>query len=352
MSKHTKDEIASLLELSARIGRNALLTQASTGNTSVKIGPRMWVKASGTWLADAVSKNILTPVDLARARDSVRHGFDPAITCHDSETVPRPSIETALHAVLPHTVVIHVHSVNLIAWAVRRDGGPRLAHVLDGLRWSWIPYVPSGLPLASELARALSKRPDAEIFVLGNHGLVVGGETCARAEALLWEVERRVALTARRAPRPDEAALRQLAGGSDWRLADNVTLHALATDPVSTRIVDGGLLYPCQAIFSRLNAEALFRAVSASSVRNLGDSISEPPFLIVNGLGVLTRPTLSPAGIAVLTGLAQVVRRIPDPGSVRYLTAQEISALSLDSYEPKAKHNATAQPAVRFAQAN
>ena len=27
-----------------------------------------------------------------------------------------------MHAVMPHRVVIHVHSVNAIAWAVRRDG--------------------------------------------------------------------------------------------------------------------------------------------------------------------------------------------------------------------------------------
>ncbi len=69
LSNVMKDEITSLLELSGRIGQNALLTQASTGNTSVKLGGVLWVKASGTWLAHAKQRNILMPMDLeSRAR--------------------------------------------------------------------------------------------------------------------------------------------------------------------------------------------------------------------------------------------------------------------------------------------
>src|ERR1019366_1279525 len=50
------------------------------------------------------------------------------------------SVETAMHAVLPHSVVLHVHSVNTIAWAVRRDGPSELAARLEGIDWAWIPY--------------------------------------------------------------------------------------------------------------------------------------------------------------------------------------------------------------------
>lgn len=327
-----KDEMALLSDLSVRIGRNTLLTQANTGNVSLKDGQNLIVKASGTWLADAANQNIFARMDLNWAREQVRSGLDPAKQ-HEAVGQSLPSVETALHAVLPHRVVIHVHSVNVIAWAVRCDGPACLESRLDGLRWAWIPYVPSGLPLAHAVEHALSAAHETNVFVLANHGLVVAGSTCARAEALLWEVERRVALTARKAPKPDVAALRQVASDSEWRPASNVTVHALGTDPESDRILSGGLMYPCQAIFSPSDPASLYRAVAGPRLLGPAGSLYRSrPFLIVQDWGVVTNSGLSPAGAAILTGLAQVVRRIPEYAAVRYLTEQEIADLDMQTY--------------------
>lgn len=40
-------ELTLLRELSARIGTDPLLTQASTGNSSIKLEGVLWIKASG-----------------------------------------------------------------------------------------------------------------------------------------------------------------------------------------------------------------------------------------------------------------------------------------------------------------
>jgi rhamnose utilization protein RhaD (predicted bifunctional aldolase and dehydrogenase) len=45
--------------------------QIATGNTSIKVGPKLWIKASGTWLADAEKKDIFIPEDFAGIRDRV-----------------------------------------------------------------------------------------------------------------------------------------------------------------------------------------------------------------------------------------------------------------------------------------
>src|SRR3954470_17210632 len=129
-----------LRELSARIGGDPLLTQASTGNTSIKLGNVLWIKASGRWLADAKHDDILVPLQLSEVKQYIHRQVDP------SEVYAGASIETAMHAVVPHPVVLHVHSVNTIAWAVRQDARYQLERRLKGLRWQWIPYVPSGLP--------------------------------------------------------------------------------------------------------------------------------------------------------------------------------------------------------------
>lgn len=56
-----------LCRMSARVGRNILLVQGAGGNSSVKEDDVLWVKASGTWLADAEDKDIFVPVALSAA---------------------------------------------------------------------------------------------------------------------------------------------------------------------------------------------------------------------------------------------------------------------------------------------
>src|SRR2546421_8655793 len=110
-----RSEIDYLLSLSARIGRNRLLTQASNGNTSIKLDRVLWIKASGKWLSNALQEDILIPVDLALAKSCLRRNKDlRSVQSNSSGCNLRPSIETAMHAMLGHRVVVHVHSVNSI----------------------------------------------------------------------------------------------------------------------------------------------------------------------------------------------------------------------------------------------
>jgi hypothetical protein len=71
-------ELASLRELSARVGSDPLLVQASNGNTSIKLDGILWIKASGKWLAHASQEEALVPVELAEAREAVEHGTEIA----------------------------------------------------------------------------------------------------------------------------------------------------------------------------------------------------------------------------------------------------------------------------------
>jgi rhamnose utilization protein RhaD (predicted bifunctional aldolase and dehydrogenase) len=307
------DQLGPLLELAGRVGRNPLLTQASTGNISQKLDGALWIKASGKWLADATRGKILIPLDLAGAQASIRQNIDPA------ELYPNASIETAMHVTLPHPVVLHVHSINTIAWAVREDAASQLEARLRGLRWQWIPYVASGLPLAREIARALSARPDTDVLVLGNHGLVLGGEDCKSTEHLLNEIERRLAIPPREVHPADQTLLSELAEDSPWNLPEDDAIHALATDRAARKILKGGFLYPCQAMFSDARTPELFHAVNAPGM-------TERPFLIVKGRGVLLGRAMTPAEIAMLSGLAQVVQRIDPSAPLRYLTEDEVAA--------------------------
>ena len=151
-------ELQPLLDLTQRVGNDPLLTQASTGNSSAKLDGVLWIKASGKWMADAMRDDILIPLDLKEVlRECLHQHVDPA------DVYPGASLETALHATLPHRMVLHVHCVNTIAWAVRSDAPIQLQRLLEGLAWQWVPYIGSGLPLSREIARASSAHPDTGV---------------------------------------------------------------------------------------------------------------------------------------------------------------------------------------------
>ena len=316
-------EIHSLIELSVRLGRDPLLVQASTGNTSLKIDGTLWIKASGKWLAGAAQEEMFVPVNLAACLNAFEHG-EPLPPYEGLSQRLQPSIETFMHAVLPHRAVIHVHSVNTIAWAVRRDAPLQLSERLAGLRWQWIPYVPSGRALAQDIEIAALPCPDADVFILGNHGLVVCGEDCATAEALLLEVERRLALEPLLGPKPKIRFLQQVQRLSEWRLPETEALHTLATDSVCRRIAKGGVLFPCQAVFLGRNLPIVPCSQPISDVRSRMNPAREAvPFLIVEGCGVLIRHDISAAEYAILNGFAEVVRRIDQTTFIRYLSDLE-----------------------------
>jgi rhamnose utilization protein RhaD (predicted bifunctional aldolase and dehydrogenase) len=107
-------ELVSLRDLSARVGSDPLLVQASNGNTSIKLDGTLWIKASGKWLARATEEDMFVALELAEVKESIRN--DTEIASRNSRKGSKsPSIETPMHAVLRHRVVIHVHSINAIA---------------------------------------------------------------------------------------------------------------------------------------------------------------------------------------------------------------------------------------------
>jgi rhamnose utilization protein RhaD (predicted bifunctional aldolase and dehydrogenase) len=98
-----RSELQALRGLSANLGRNPLLVQAATGNTSIKLGPQLWIKVSGTWLADADRKDIFIPVDLAETWTRINNGTQGVAEYKDSSGAStQPSLETPMHAVMPH----------------------------------------------------------------------------------------------------------------------------------------------------------------------------------------------------------------------------------------------------------
>ncbi len=215
-----------LRRASARIGADPLLIQAAGGNTSVREGGAMRIKASGAPLAEALTRDVFVPVDLAAMREALNAGAPSADRPSEFLLSPsplRPSVETCLNAVFPERVVLHAHCVNTIALAIRADARERLAERLDGFAWIFQPYIKPGAPLANAVSRALA--PGVDVVVLGNHGVIVADDTVGEAERLLHRVAAAVSAPPAEAGRPALEGLAAAAGDGYRPLEADHPLH-------------------------------------------------------------------------------------------------------------------------------
>ena len=314
--------------MSARVGNDILLVQGAGGNSSIKLDDVLWVKASGTWLADAEAKDIFVPVGLSAARAALAQGDERVPLVPNAGTNLRASIETSLHALMPHRIVLHVHSVNTIAWAVRTDARDEFARRLDGLAWHYLSYHHPGLPLACAVGNAIAQ--DAvDVLILGNHGLVVGAATCEAAEALVAEVEQRLALEPRSAPAADHNTLRKICADTDYRLPQDPRGHSIATDRYARAIATSGSLYPDHVVFLGPSLPVLEQreGLSVMISQAKADGLPPPVALLVPGIGSLIRKDASNGAEAMLTCLAVVTSRLPQSAEVTYLTVENEQAL-------------------------
>lgn len=288
----TPADFAAFRAFSARLGRDPLRVQGPGGNTSLKDGGVLWIKASGTELAEAEARDIFVPVDHAAALAEAR-GQSGDGSCKTTGLDPanplRPSIETTFHAALDWPVVAHTHSIATLAHAVSPLGRSVALDKLAGMGAAFIPYAKPGLPLTGEiLARA---RPETQVFVLENHGLIVCGRDVPETETLMEEVEARLALPARAKPlsTPDGSP----PDGFDWA-AESWIAH----DAHAAGYALAGSYYPDHVVF-------LGPALPAS------DHPGKPPAVLIEGRGIALRHGATPSQRAMLRCLSDLLARLP-----------------------------------------
>ena len=93
---------------------------------------------------------------------------------------PTPSVETLLHAFLPHKFVDHTHSTAVLSLTDQPDAAERCADLYGG-RMGPVPYIMPGFQLAKKAAEVFEDDPAVEGLVLLKHGIFTFGETAREA---------------------------------------------------------------------------------------------------------------------------------------------------------------------------
>ena len=195
-------DVALRVYTSRLLGGDPQLVLHGGGNTSVKttmadfLGDRdefLCVKGSGWDLGDIEPAGLpavrLAPLRRLRDRDALSDedmvNFQRANLL--DATSPNPSVETLLHAFLPHKFVDHTHSTAVLALTDQPDGEAVCAE-LFGARMGSVPYIMPGFALAKKAAEVFEQDVSVEGLILHKHGIFTFGDTAEEAYGRMIEM--------------------------------------------------------------------------------------------------------------------------------------------------------------------
>ena len=99
---------------------------------------------------------------------------------------PNPSIETLLHAFLPHKFVDHTHSTAMLALVDQKES-QALCREVFGTRLGFVPYIKPGFDLAKAAADIYDSDPSVQGLILDKHGIFTFADDAKEAYSLMIE---------------------------------------------------------------------------------------------------------------------------------------------------------------------
>jgi rhamnose utilization protein RhaD (predicted bifunctional aldolase and dehydrogenase)/NAD(P)-dependent dehydrogenase (short-subunit alcohol dehydrogenase family) len=173
------------------LGGDPRLVLHGGGNTSVKttmpdlLGMEtevLCVKGSGWDMATIEPAGLpavrLEPLRALRTRDALSD--EEMVRFQRASLIdpqaPSPSVETLLHAFLPHAFVVHTHSIAILALVDQPDGR-EMCEGVYGRRIGFVPYVMPGFSLAKKAAEVFDADRGVDALILDKHGIFTFGAT-------------------------------------------------------------------------------------------------------------------------------------------------------------------------------
>jgi len=189
------------------LGRDKTLVLHGGGNTSVKVVQKnlfgedenvLYIKGSG-WDLETIEAAGFAPVQLDYLLRLAQLDTLPdtqmvnQLATHMLESsAPAPSVETILHACLPHKFVDHTHADAVLTITNAPEGERRIREIY-GDAVVIIPYVMPGFDLARLCAKEYPRQAGASTIgmVLMNHGIFSFGDSARQSYERMIELVRR-----------------------------------------------------------------------------------------------------------------------------------------------------------------
>jgi rhamnose utilization protein RhaD (predicted bifunctional aldolase and dehydrogenase) len=310
------------------IGGDPLLVQGAGGNVSWKEGDTLWVKASGAWLADAARTDIFVPVDLTHLLTAIAAGDFNVYPKVLEKSELRPSIETLLHALMPHKVVVHLHAVEVLARLVRSNSETEIGSLVDkSLRWLSVGYFKPGADLAKAIYESMRQAQEVEVVFLKNHGIVIGGASVEEVDDILKRLTAVFSTPPRTGARYNINIVRiNEMEKLGYRLISNQNIDQLALDKqLFNRLKTDWALYPDHVVFLGPKAFCLDSIDEFVSSTLLTDHL--PELVFVRDAGVFGNEKFNETKKAQLKCYGDVMKRQSDDEKLDSLNDENIAQL-------------------------
>lgn len=283
------------------------------------------MKASGKWLARSESEETFIPLRLSGLHELISSNSYTSINSQviGNNVSLKPSIETTMHAIISHKVVIHVHSVTALARLVFNNAEQKLRHLLAGVNYAFIPYSKPGESLTRAILLASKNNPN--VLLLANHGLVIAGNTFTEVEELLTNIQDRLSIVSRDTKQPSVEKLKEICNGSDFILPTLPRTHYSALDSVAYLIAKKGTLYPDHIVFLGPSVLAIDEPHQNICLKDI--ITNDHRIILIEGIGALVHKDLCKGGEMMAQCLADVLLKIPENEGLRYLTPKEETEL-------------------------
>ncbi len=199
------DEPGRLLYRSNLLGSDKRITNFGGGNTSAKVITAdplsgedtqvLWVKGSGgdvgTMKLDGFATLYQEKLDALRSLYRGVEYEDEMVAylphCTFNLNPRASSIDTPLHAYVPHSHVDHMHPDAIIAIAAAQDG-QALTRDIFGEDIGWLPWKRPGYELGLWLGKFCQDNPKARGVILGSHGLFTWADSAEECYAITLEI--------------------------------------------------------------------------------------------------------------------------------------------------------------------
>ncbi len=198
------------------LGGDPRLVLHGGGNTSVKTRMKdllgdehevLCVKGSGWDMA------VIEPAGLPAVRLAPLRRLQALDVLSDEDMVafqranlldpasPNPSVETLLHAFLPHKFIDHTHSLAVLSISDQPDG-EAICRDVYGDDMAIVPFIMPGFDLAKAAAEVYAANPDVVGLILHKHGIFTFADTARESYERMIEMvsraEARIAAAGRR----------------------------------------------------------------------------------------------------------------------------------------------------------
>ena len=343
-------EFTDFLEFSKEVGLDSSMVQAAGGNTSMKLGDTMWVKASGKWLMNACSEEIMVPVKTLKVRSIIKNeGTNDEKLINntisdDSNTNLRPSVETPLHAALDFKYVLHTHDVNIISFAILKNSQTKLNKLLNGFKWKFVPYIKPGIKLSRLILKIKSKEDN--VFILQNHGLIVCGDDLEEIKKLNFKIRKCLQNELNKniiVKSKDNSNYEMNLKNTQYKLLDEDYAFDLANNKSWLKKISLGAFLPDVLVF--LGPKILQIKPDEKKLSFKLNKLSKLslPFnscIILSGYGVIIRNDSLNGTIEMIKLLSELMHRVPEKEKLEYFNdGQVLSLLNWEAEHYRQKLN-------------